>query len=364
MMVAWLLAACSSAPERPVPAPLTPLKASAAPVVVWRLNLPSGNVSPLVAVAPGRVYALTSAGQLTALSAAQGQILWQHQVDGGVGSALGVQGDLVAWVNRQNELMVAGPKGVQWRQSLGTRVVTAPLIAGGRVFVSGLDRRVRAFDLNNGAALWTLDRQGDPLALSEPGVLMPWGNTLMVGVAHRWVAVDPDKGQTQWELALASPRGTNEIERLADLVGPAARVGDVFCVRAFQSTVSCLDAQRRRVLWTRKQSGSDAVAAGQGLVLGADASDRLTAWSLETGDTRWALDQLAHRQVTGLAVQQNWALLGDGQGFVHWVDLQKGDLVQRLSIDASPVDRAPLVVEDVAVVVTRKGTLAALRPGR
>ena len=100
------------------------------------------------------------------------------------------------------------------------------------------------------------------------------------------------------------------------------------------------------------------------MVLGADASDRLTAWSLETGDTRWALDQLAHRQVTGMAVQQNLAVFGDGQGFVHWVDLQKGELVQRLSVDASPVDRMPLVVEDLAVVVTRKGTVAALRPSR
>ena len=53
------------------------------------------------------------------------------------------------------------------------------------------------------------------------------------------------KGTVRWECAVASPRGTNEVERLADLVGPAPRVGDID-VRPFVpgSAVGCVNAER------------------------------------------------------------------------------------------------------------------------
>ena len=53
---------------------------------------------------------------------------------------------------------------VKWRQPIGARVATAPLVAGGRVFVLGVDRAIQAFDASDGARLWQVARPGDPLA--------------------------------------------------------------------------------------------------------------------------------------------------------------------------------------------------------
>ena len=46
--------------------------------------------------------------------------------------------------------------------------------------------------------------------------------------------IDPDKGTLRWEVPLGTPRGSNEIERLADLIGPALRLGTRICARSFQ----------------------------------------------------------------------------------------------------------------------------------
>ena len=78
----------------------------------------------------------------------------------------------------------------------------------------------------------------------QPGVLLAVGDTLVAGMGARLSGLNPGNGQPRWEVPVASARGVNEIERLIDLVGPAARVQGTVCVRAFQSAVGCVDAQR------------------------------------------------------------------------------------------------------------------------
>jgi outer membrane protein assembly factor BamB len=61
--------------------------------------------------------------------------------------------------------------------------------------------------------------------------------------------VDPLAGTVRWEVPIGSPRGANEVERLADLVGPALRVGNTLCARSFQAAVGCVDGDRGNLLW-------------------------------------------------------------------------------------------------------------------
>ena len=107
------------------------------------------------------------------------------------------------------------------------RVATAPLVAGGRVFVLGVDRAIQAFDAGDGAKLWQVQRPGDPLTLSQTGVIAAFKNTLLAGQGPRMAGFDPVGPSLRWEVSLGSPRGANEVERLADLVGPVVRIGDL-----------------------------------------------------------------------------------------------------------------------------------------
>ena len=121
-------------------------------------------------------------------------------------------------------------------------------------------------------------------------MLAPFKDTLLVGQGPKLAGLDPLRGSLRWEATLASPRGTNEIERLADLVGPAARMGDVVCARAYQSAVACVNAERGNVVWTRNAGGVNGVGADAQMVAGVDASDRLTAWRTTDGTVAWTWD--------------------------------------------------------------------------
>src|SRR5690606_27758974 len=111
---------------------------------------------------------------------------------------------------------------------------------------------VAAFDGQSGRRLWTQQRQGEPLVLRQAGVLLAVGDTLVAGQGGRMAGLNPLNGSIRWEVAIATPRGINDIERLADLVGGVSRVGNTVCARAFQAAIGCVDAERGELLWTQK----------------------------------------------------------------------------------------------------------------
>jgi outer membrane protein assembly factor BamB len=166
----------------------------------------------------------------------------------------------------------------------------------------------------------------------------------------------------RWEVAIATPRGTNEVERLADLLAPAVRVGSVFCARAFQNAVGCVDAARGTILWTRNGGGTEGIGADADLVVGADGSDRITAWRFATGDVVWTHDKLLYRDLSAPLLVGRTAVFGDSQGNVHLLAREDGKPLLRLSTDGSAVVAPPALSGKTMLVVTRSGGLFAFRP--
>jgi outer membrane protein assembly factor BamB len=241
-------------------------------------------------------------------------------------------------------------------------VLTAPLVAGERVFVMGVDRVVHAYDAIDGRKLWVMQRPGDALTLGQVGVVSAVRDTLVVGQGPRMTGVDPVRGTVRWEASVANPRGTNEVERLADLVGPAARIGDVLCVRAFQASVGCVDAVRGTLLWSRNASGSQAVGADDKVVVAGDGADRLSGWRQGTGELLWTSEKFLFRGLSGVLLAGRTAVVGDAQGVVHFLDREDGQPLLRLSTDGSGVVGTPVANGSTILVATRAGGLYAFRP--
>jgi outer membrane protein assembly factor BamB len=357
--LAAALAGCASG--KPKPTALESLTPTLNAKQVWRQRI--GNVKfPLTAAVTGGTFTVASDdGTVAAFNAESGAELWRAEAGGRLSAGVGSDGRFASVVTRDNELVTFDAGKPAWRRPLPSQVTTAPLVAGERVFVLALDRSVHAYDAVDGRKLWTFQRPGDALTLAHPGVLSAFKDTLLVGQGSKLVGLDPLRGTPRWEVTVASPRGTNEVERLADLVAPVARVGDVFCMRAFQAAVGCVDAERAALSWARNGGGLDGVGADEQFVLAADASDRLTAWKREDGNVVWSSDKLRYRELSApLAVAQTF-VLGDGDGIVHWLARDTGDAVLRLPTDGSRIDVPPVKAGTTVLVITRDGGLFAFR---
>jgi len=358
-VAALTLAGCAA--ERPKPTPLESYTPKISARQVWNVRLGKLDFPLVPAVRDGRIVVADSAGNVTALAADTGAELWRASAGAALSAGVGSDGRFSSVVTRRNELVTFDGGREIWRQQVPSSVVTPPFVAGERVFVLGVDRAVQAFDALDGRRLWTLQRPGDALTLAMPGVLAAYHNTLLVGQGAQLAGVDPLRGTVTWSVPLATPRGANEVERLADLVGPPARHGSRFCARAFQSAVGCADAARGALLWSRTSGGIQPVGGDAERVYGADAVDRINAWRADNGDVVWSSERMLNRGLSGALAMGTLVVFGDYEGYVHFLDAATGATQLRLATDGSQVIGAPQMAGQTLLVLTRDGGLFAFR---
>ncbi|WP_353395179.1 outer membrane protein assembly factor BamB [Hydrogenophaga sp. 5NK40-0174] len=357
-----VMAACSPSAKRPEPAPLAAVSPLMGVKLAWKGNVGASGSSVAPTVEHGLLLVAGADDALLALDSGSGKSMWRVDLGAPASSPAGYDGRTAAIITAENDLVVVEEGKEAWRKRLPARSFTRPVVAGGRVFVHQADRSVAAFDAGNGARLWALSRPGEPLVLQQPGVMLAVGNTLVVGLSGYLAGIDPDAGRIRWTATVANPRGTNEVERLVDLVAPYARLGESVCVRSFSSRVGCVDAVAGRTIWSNADQGAAGVSGDAEMVIGSDADGVVRAWNRATGAELWSNARLKYRQLTAPRLLGQSVAIGDADGWVHLVSRKDGSELNRLSTDGSPVVGSPVLAGDVLVVQTQKGGLFAWRP--
>ncbi|MBA2963194.1 outer membrane protein assembly factor BamB [Ramlibacter sp. MAH-25] len=362
------LAGCSMMPsflggsDKAAPPQLEPNPGLLAVRQAWTTKLGEVGFPMTVAVNGTQLALASSDGTVAMLDAGTGRELWRAGVGSAIVAGAGSDGTTLAVVTRDNELVAASAGKVLWRQKLAAQAYTAPLVAGNRVFVLAADRSVSAFDGQSGRRLWSQPRPGEPLVLRQSGVLLAVGDTLLAGQGGRVVGLNPNNGSVRWDAAIATPRGTNDVERLVDLVGRPSRVGNSVCVRAFQASVGCLDATRGGLAWTKPSNGGDGLGGDDRLVVGTESDGRVVAWRRDNGERAWTTDKLLHRGTGTPLLVGNSVAVGDSTGLLHVLSREDGKLLTRLTTDGSPVVAPPVIAGSTLVVVTRNGGVYGFVP--
>ena len=362
MLAAGLFSGCSSGPDKLKPAELAPNPGLLGVRLAWSAKTGPVEFPLEVKVNGDNVTLASSDGVVRAFDARSGAALWQSSSVGALAAGIGSDGRLAAAVTRENDLVALEDGRELWRQKLPAPSYTAPLVAGGRVFLLTADRAVTAFDGNSGRRLWSQQRPGEALVLRQAGVLLVVGETVVVGLGGRLVGLNPGNGAVKWDVPIASSRGTNDIERMVDLVGRAVRDGNVVCARAFQSAVGCVDAVRGTLLWTKPASGSVGVHADDKFVFGTESDGKIIAWRRADGERAWDSERLRYRNLTAPFALGRSIAIGDGSGLVHWLSRDDGSTLTRMTTDGSAVVTTPVLAGGTLVVVTRNGGIFGFKP--
>jgi len=349
------LVACSGPSNLIKPAELAPNPALLGVRLAWSAKV--GPVDfPLDVRVNGNLVAIASSnGLLSVLDGRTGTEAWRVEIGEPIGAGVGGDGRLIAVLTRQNELVVLENGRQLWRHKTTAQGFTPPLVAGGRVFHLAADRSVTAFDASSGRRLWSQQRPGEALVLRQAGVLLAVGDTLVVGLGSRLVGMNPSNGSARWEASIATPRGTNDVERLVDVIGRVSRDKEVVCARAFQAAVACVNASRGNVLWTKPASGSVGLHGDDRLVFGVESDGRVMAWQRADGQLAWTSELLRYRGLSAPLVVGRSVVVGDASGQVHWLSRDDGALLNRMATDGSAIVSGPVLADGTLVIVTRQG---------
>jgi outer membrane protein assembly factor BamB len=362
---ALLLVACSSRdPALTKPAELVELKAPVPVKVVWKEDVGSSSRYVLEpAVLENAIYAAAANGSVVRLNPETGKVVWRSQLDAELSAGVGSDGLTIVVATTRGEVIALGPDGKElWRAQVSSDVSERPLVGKGLVIVRSNDHRVVAFDAETGKRRWFFQRQQPALTLRVPVEMNFSGESVLAGFpGGKLLALALTNGATRWEATISEPKGTTEVERLADVVGPVAVDGDDVCAASFQGRIACGNAANGTLRWARDFSAGSGPGIGAKLVFAVDTRSHVHAFGREGGASQWRNDKLQNRALTTPLALEHAVVVGDLEGFVHFLAPESGEFLARVEIGDGAMVAPPQRWADGVIVQCQGGTVALLR---
>jgi outer membrane protein assembly factor BamB len=365
LMLAGLVTACSG-PSGPQPAELPRIDKPLSVRVLWSTNVgASQRFTFFPKYSADAVYAAARDGTVTRLDARTGAVRWRVSLELQLSGGVGADETLVAVASEEGEVVALEAKtgAVRWRARASSEVLAPPALGGGLVLVRSIDNRVFAFGAADGKRRWVYQRAPTSLVVRAPAGIAVEGDLLYAGFpGGRLAAIALANGALRWEAAVALPKGATELERVADVIGDPATQGREVCAAAYRSRVACFDAASGRQLWARDLTALSGVTLDERYAFVTDERGTVHGLDRSNGQSLWKQDGLAYRQVSTPLARGEAVVVGDFQGYVHFLARESGAFLARQETDGAALRAMPVPLLGAVLVQTEGGGLYALGP--
>jgi outer membrane protein assembly factor BamB len=367
-LLTLLLGACASVDEARIPAELTPIRTTLDVRSEWNVAAGDGVDAWYLKLNPMLVgnylYVIDAQGTVTSIQASDGELIWQRVLNVAVNAGL-QRGDGALFLGTENGVVLALSQSDGhrlWREQLGAEVMALSNSNLGVMVARTADSQLYGLDARSGEILWQSSRSTPVLNLR--GASQPVGESgrIIVGFDDgQLVALSPVRGNVLWTTTIANPVGISELERLVDMDGVIKVVDGIIYVAAYHGRVAAVTLSEGRILWARKLSSHMGLDIDAEHVYVTDEDSYIWAFDRVSGATLWKQDKLNNREITAPVVIDEYVVVGDFEGYTHWLSKYDGHFVARSQIGSTGILTAPLVVDKTAYVLDRGGQLAALR---
>jgi len=350
------------------PEPLVEFEPEFEPDILWRENTGDGVENTYADLSPWlqgeRIFTVDHKGDVRSYQAKNGRSVWRQKlkvtVAAGVGGGAGKiligtqQGEVIALDEHNGDIL--------WRQRLTSEVLAPAKANESVVVVRTADGRVTGLSADEGKILWNYQRSVPLLSLrgvSAPEII---GDRALAGYDNgKLVALSLVDGKVIWEKSVSLPRGRTELERLVDIDADLKLVENTVYAAAYQGNLAALDIGTGNELWEREISskvGFD-VARGEAVYITDEDS---YVWAIQdgTGDSLWRQTRLLRRNVTAPTIVGDYIVVGDLEGYIHWLARSDGRFVARQEITDEPITSQPIVADGILYVMSSDGRLTAI----
>ncbi|WNN47596.1 outer membrane protein assembly factor BamB [Siccibacter colletis] len=381
LLSATLLSGCSlfSGEEDVVKmSPLPTVENQFEPQTNWSTSVGDGigdfysNLHP--AVQDGIAYAADRHGKVKAVNLSDGKEVWSIDLAEKTGffsanrpallsGGVAVSGSNV-YVGSEKAQVYAlniADGSVAWQTKVAGEAISRPVIADGMVLIHTSNGILQALNENDGAVKWTVNLDIPSLSLrGESAPATAFGAAIVGGDNGRVSAVLMQQGQMIWQQRISQATGATEIDRLSDVDTTPVVAGNVVYALAYNGNMTALDLRSGQVMWKREiGSVNDFIVDGNRIYL-VDQNDRIVALNTEGGVTLWTQSDLLHRNLTSPVLYNGNLVVGDSEGYLHWLNTADGRFVAQQKVDSSGLRTEPVVAEGKLLIQAKDGTLYAI----
>jgi outer membrane protein assembly factor BamB len=352
------------------PAPLVEFESSLKLGKVWSTNIGDGMGKAGLSMGPryssGALFAADHKGRLVSVNAETGSKNWELKTEQAFSGGPGLDEDQI-YMGTIDGRVIAYERssGTElWNAQVSSEVLAPPESADGIVVVRCIDGRVFGLDPVNGRRIWIYDHSVPLLTMRGNANLLVRAGVVFVGYDDgSVVSLRLTDGSVVWNQVIVSPEGRTELERLADVGQQMVIVASDLIVSSYKNRVVSLAADSGRLLWFKEVSSATGIQVDRTNLAISESNGDLWMLDRRNGSTTWKVDRLTNRGLTRPAFYGNYVVVGDMEGYLHWLDSDIGSFVARERVGKKGFAAAPLTVGTTLYVLTHDGKLTALRAG-
>jgi outer membrane protein assembly factor BamB len=363
-----LLTACAGFFDKdntPTPTPLTPFTAEIKPTLLWSAKVGSGSNDTYLKLSPSlsgdAIYTSSANGVVTATNKHNGNTFWSVNTKTPITSGTGVGSGMVVVGSRQGDVISLQQSDgrLLWKTNVSGEVLAKPAIGNNTIVVKTIDGTIHTLAASDGHLLWTYQQTEPSLILRGSSAPLVRDNIIFAGFANGNLAkIGLRNGQLDWSRPIAIAVGGFSIERMIDIDADPFVYGHRVFAATYQGKIASLDWNSGNTLWSHDISSYTGMTADDDSIYISDASGYIWAFGANNGLVNWRQTQLEARNVSPPAVMGNYVVVGDAEGYLHWLGKRDGHFAGR-EFAGNTIMAAPIVENNVLYALTSNGSLVA-----
>ena len=383
-LLSGVLFSCSSTDEEDdaeIVAELTELNEQFEPKVLWEESVGDGSEDYFSRLKPaaayGNIYSASRSGEVIAFEEKTGETLWEVDLSD-------IEDTRSFWDSKTSALLSGGPVAgsdkifigsengklfaldaktgeLVWQANIKGEVINAPAIDSGIVVVNSASGIMLGLNAEDGTELWKVEQ--DVPALTLRGISAPViaSGGVLIGTGKGSVDVYIlDKGQQGWSTEIGEATGSTELERVIDVDTSPVIFGDKIYAVSSRGNLAAIELKSGRILWKRQYSSYRQISIYRNTIFLTNIRGHVYAIDRVNGIERWSNLALTNRGVTGPAVIDDYVIVGDFEGYLHWLNQETGEIVARHEVDSSGIHTTPTVANNILFSQSRDGDLQAI----
>ncbi|MEM7357844.1 MAG: outer membrane protein assembly factor BamB [Pseudomonadota bacterium] len=334
----------------------------------WRADIGSridaGDAIISPALLGDNLYAASTNGVVDKISAGNGKRVWRTKLKNErISAGVGVGSGLVLVATDQGVVYALNQQdgSISWQVRLSSEILASPAIGNDVVVARTGDGKVYGLAAYDGEILWTISRQLPRLTLRGDSRPLVYGGAVFAGFSDGTLAaVDAKNGRALWDFPISFPRGTSEIDRLADIDTNPLLVGNFIYVSSYQEVTHALDISQQRIAWSVDVSSFHSLAYDAAHLYISDKKGVIHQVDRSSGEKLWSQDGLRLSSVSAPISVGPYVMVADGDSNLFVMEKRSGNFLGRHKLGAKNVVGEPIVDSDTIYFIDTDGTLQSV----
>jgi len=367
---------------------------------IWSRSAGKGSdaasvVTATPVVAAGRIYALDSEAHVWVLRVADGRPVWDKRLapkngtdmptlwgllgkantirpSAGMGGGIAFNDGKIYVTSGWGALvcMDAATGRELWRREFGLPIVNAPVVNGGRIYLSTNDNHFYALAENDGRSLWENQAIAEPANLLSSTSVAVAGETVVAPFSSGELnAYRVQNGQNSWSDVLSRSGAVTQLSEIDAIAGrPVIDRDMVFAISQSGILVGINLSTGDRV-WSKPVGGIQTPWVAGDYVYVVTNTSQLICFTRKEGKVRWVHqlpdygnpDKKRYPILwTGPVLVSNRLVVMSNDGYAQALSPYTGQLLARMDLP-SGTNVAPVVADGTLYVYTNDAEIVALR---